>query len=99
LYEELRRHMLEGSAAVGNHFGLVLLLRDGMTAWMRGVAAPSTAARPVASSQPSRLPLSDEINASIVAVLANIVERQLHFPGGDNYISPSHRSRCTTGRP
>lgn len=72
LYEELRCHMLEGSAAVGNHFGLVLLLRDGVVAWMRGVVAPSTAARPVASSQQPRPPLSDEINASIVAVLANM---------------------------
>lgn len=64
--------MLEGSAAVGNHFGLVLLLRDGVTAWMRNAAASSIAARPVASSQQPRPPLSDEINASIVAVLANM---------------------------
>jgi hypothetical protein len=30
---------------------------------------------------------------------ARLVRRQLHFPGDDNYISPSHRGRATTANP
>ena len=70
-YEELRSHMLAGSPG-GSHFGMVVLLREGIAAWIerrstcRGVAAQSathSAPRPV---------LSDELHAEIVHVLADI---------------------------
>jgi len=70
-YEELRRHMLAGAPG-GSHFGMVVLLREGIASWIerratcRGLAAQS-AARPA-----PRPVLSDELLAGIVHVLANI---------------------------
>ena len=70
-YEEMRHHMLAGSPG-GPHFGLVVLLREGIAAWIerratcRGPAAPS-------GTQPAPRPmLTDELHAEIVHVLAEI---------------------------
>ena len=70
-YEELRHHMLAGSPG-GAHFGLVVLLREGVAAW---IERRTTCRRPAAPSgtQPAPGPLlSDELHAEIVHVLAEI---------------------------
>ena len=73
MYEEMRGHMLDGSMARGGgSFGLAAMLREGVTAWMHGVSFSSYSAREVLSSQQPAAPESDELGASIVAVLANM---------------------------
>ena len=72
-HEELRRRVLAGSA-FGGSFGLVLLLREGLAAWM---ARGSAGTVPVASAaDPDRrgaAPIvSDEIDAAVVRVLASM---------------------------
>ena len=71
-YEELRRRVLAG-AAFGGPFGLVLLLREGLAAWM---ARGSAGAAPVEAAGPERrgaAPLvSDEVHAAVVRVLASM---------------------------
>ena len=71
-YEELRRRVLAG-APFGGHVGLVLLLREGIVAWMtRG----SVGAAPVEATDAERrraAPLvSNEIHAAVVRVLVNM---------------------------
>ena len=71
-YEELRRRVLAG-APFGGPGGLVLLLRDGLAAWMtRG----ATGAAPVEAASPARrgaAPLvSNEIHTAVVRVLVNM---------------------------
>jgi len=65
--------VLEGTSA-GGHFGLVILLREGVAAWMAHASAfpvartaPTKAARPMPASV-----ISDEIHTDMVAVLANM---------------------------
>jgi hypothetical protein len=68
-YEALRRSVLAGFPG-GGPGGLVLLLREGLAAWMtRGAvsAAPVEAARRGAAPV-----LANEIDASVVQVLANM---------------------------
>jgi hypothetical protein len=71
-YEALRRRVLTGSVC-GAPGGLVLLLREGLAAWMARGAAGAT---PVEAGGPERrgaAPIvSDEIHAAVVRVLANI---------------------------
>jgi hypothetical protein len=71
-YEELRRRVLAG-ATFGGHFGLVLLLREGLAAWM---ARRSAGAAAVEAADPERrgaAPLvSDESQAAVVRVLASM---------------------------
>lgn len=80
-YEELRGHVRAGSA-FGGHLGLVLLLREGVAAWMaRGspssgkvaqleqVESTANPERPVGVVAPG---VMDEIHAGLVRVLANI---------------------------
>ena len=72
-YEALRRHVLTG-AAFGSAGGLVLLLRDGLAAWMARGAAD---AAPVASAgHPGRCAMaprvSDELHAAVVRVLVSM---------------------------
>ena len=76
-YENLRRHVLAGTA-FGSPFGLVLLRREGLAAWVsRG--ATSTAALPAADRAPCAAApkVSDGIRASVVQVLASMVLRGL----------------------
>jgi len=71
-YEALRRRVLTG-AVVGGPGGLVLLLRDGLAAWM---ARRSAGAAPVEAAGPARreaAPLvSDAIHAAVVRVLTSM---------------------------
>ena len=68
-YEALRRSVLAGLSG-GGHVGLVLLLREGLAAWMTSGAvgaAPVEAERRVAPPV-----LSNEIDAAVVHMLANM---------------------------
>ena len=70
-YEGLRRSVL-GAAPVGGPVGLVLLLREGLTAWMAAVAPGAAAVEP--PGHPERgaaaARVSDAIHAAVVRVLA-----------------------------
>ena len=72
-YEHLRRHVLQGSPH-GGHVGVILLMREGVTAWIdRGV----TGFTPVAPSTPPdrAVPFPDvspPLHAGIVDVLVSI---------------------------
>lgn len=72
-YEELRNRVLSRCTS-GGHVGLLLLLREGMAAWMARCctrAVPSVA--PVALTERAAVALvSDETHASIVQVLASM---------------------------
>lgn len=72
-YEGLRRSVL-GAAPVGGHGGLVLLLREGLTAWMAAVAPGAAAVEP--PGHPDRgaaaARVSDAIHAAVVRVLASM---------------------------
>ena len=70
-YEELRNQVLAG-AGHGSPFGMILLVREGIAAWMDRVSARCV---PAASSHPDRpgaAPMSDEIHVGIARVLASI---------------------------
>ena len=71
-YEQLRHHVRTGSSP-GGHVGLVLLLREGVAAWLARSASGVTPARSstVAAVAPA-LPFP-QLQAGIVAVLADIV--------------------------
>jgi hypothetical protein len=73
-YEQLRRSALEGGAAQG-HFGLIILLREGVAAWMQ--QAPdslSVSVGTVAKERESTTRLiSLEQRAEMTRVLANMV--------------------------
>ena len=68
-YEALRDHVLTGMTA-GGHGGLVVLLRQGVVAWMaRRVACSATATPAVRVPTPF---VGDEIHTGIVRVLASM---------------------------
>ncbi len=67
-YEALRGHVLAGASAGGSHAGLVLLLRQGVAAWM---ARRLTCAAPAAACTNARL-VGEEIHAGVVRVLASM---------------------------
>ena len=73
VYEELPGRVLAG-APFGGAFGLVLLLREGLAAWMAGGAAGSVPVAPtVDPDRRAAAPLvSDEIHAAVVRVLASM---------------------------
>ena len=70
-YEELRSDMLSDLAS-GSHFGLILLIRQGVAAWMDRRAACSAPAKAVAVTRVSEAAplISDELHADMVRVLA-----------------------------
>jgi hypothetical protein len=68
-YEKLRTHVMTGSAA-GGHSGLVVLLRQGVAAWMERRTACSAPVQPAPSAAP--INVSDEIHAGLVRVLASM---------------------------
>jgi hypothetical protein len=71
-YEALRRRVLTG-AVFGGPGGLVLLLRDGLAAWMARGAAGATAVEAAGPERRGAAPLvADEIHAAVVRVLANM---------------------------
>ena len=71
-YEDLRRRTLMGSTG-GGHFGVVLL-REGMAAWIARGAVASVATRPApdADRRVAAPVLSDELHAGVVKVLAGM---------------------------
>ena len=72
-YEQLRSDVLEGGSA-GGHFGLVVLLREGLAAWMaRGLAQPGSPTRASVKQRPGTMAIvSDEIHGAMVDVLASM---------------------------
>ena len=71
-YEQLRHHVLTGSSRAG-HVGLILLMREGVAAWLDHSAAGFTPVEPstvAAVTSPGLLP---QLQAGIVAVLADLV--------------------------
>ena len=71
-YEDLRHHVVAG-AATGGHVGLVLILREGIAAWLS--RRPSCAAASPPTAQPDRhgaRVVGDAIQAELVRVLASM---------------------------
>jgi hypothetical protein len=77
-YENLRRHVLAGTVS-GSPFGLVLLLREGLAAWVSRGAISTAALEPAADRAPCAAApnVFDGIRASVVQVLASMVLRGL----------------------
>jgi len=69
-YEELRTHVL-GEATVGRPSGLIVLLRQGVTAWMRGRVASSSST--LRAAQTPGLGVDNETHAAVARVLASMV--------------------------
>ena len=71
-YEELRRNAISRSICTA-HFGLVLLLREGVAAWMaRGSACAALATPAAAPGCPAAPIMTEELNTNIVGVLASM---------------------------
>ena len=73
LYEEIRCLAITGSALGGRH-GLVVLLREGLAAWL---ARRAVCSDPVETESPpdrhvGAAPVTDEIQAGMVRVLASM---------------------------
>ena len=73
-YEQLRSHMLQGSSG-GGGFGLAVLLREGVTAWIDRCGAyrapaPSMNPNDAGAAPPLRLP--SQFHAGLVQILASI---------------------------
>ena len=71
-YEQLRHHVLTGSSHAG-HVGLILLMREGVAAWLDHVAAGFTPAEPSKVAAVASPGLHPHLQAGIVAVLADLV--------------------------
>lgn len=72
-YEKLRDGAL-GRASMGDHFGRIVLLREGVAAWMALASTPPTVSRPAANDRPPVAPLvSDELRNDMALVLASMV--------------------------
>jgi hypothetical protein len=70
-YEKLRNHMLAGSPG-GPHSGTIVVLREGVAAWIeRRATCPGPTAQSLTQLAPRPL-LSDRLHAEIVHVLADI---------------------------
>ena len=70
-YEALRSHVLCGA---GSHVGLLVLLRQGVAAWIArrlACSGPAPAAVPIAARTTTRIK-GEEIHAAIVRVLASM---------------------------
>ncbi|MGH9255337.1 MAG: hypothetical protein ACRD3C_12300 [Vicinamibacterales bacterium] len=68
-YEQLRHHVLTGSSGAG-HVGLILLMREGVAAWLDHSAPGFTPSTVAAVASPGLLP---PLQAGIVAVLVDLV--------------------------
>ena len=73
-YEHLRRHALAGGAVAGNPDALVLLVREGIAAWIERRTAGGAADAPLAADRrPVGTPLgAADFQASVVRVLAGM---------------------------
>ena len=78
-YEQLRAHVLEATTA--GVFGLIVLMREGVAAWLAHAAPPpaaTTHAKEPLAATPS---VSDDIHADMICVLANMamaISPQVH---------------------
>lgn len=73
-YEQLRGRVLAGKV-FSSHFGLILLLREGLAAWIsRCLPLPLEAAAEPRATAPN---LPDPIHAGVVQFLAGMVLRGL----------------------
>jgi hypothetical protein len=80
-YEQLRSGALD-RASVGGHFGRVVLLREGVAAWMALASTSSAVSQAAAIDRPPVAPLgSDELRNDMALVLASMV-------------MPTHEERC-----
>jgi hypothetical protein len=72
-YEQMRHHVFQGSA-YGSHSGLILVIREGVAAWIdRGATGFTPAAASTNVDRVVALPaLSPQLHAGIVDVLVNI---------------------------
>ena len=75
-YEHLRRLVLAGTV-FSSHFGLILLRREGLAAWISRGATWSAPLDPAAQPEPRAAApnLPDQIHASVVQVLASLALR------------------------
>lgn len=73
-YEALRSGALDPERSVG-HFGLVILLREGLAAWIAHAHARPVTIRRATSSERSTAARAawDDVRADMVAVLASMV--------------------------
>ena len=71
-YEQLRQHVLTGSSP-GGHVGLALLLREGIAAWLDRSAITCRPFEPSTVAVVAPLVLFPQLQAGIVAVLADLV--------------------------
>lgn len=75
-YEELRSHRLAGSP-LGRNSGLVLLLREGLAAWMtqRVTRRAARVRRPSRHLEASDVPrvVADEMHVGVLQVLADMI--------------------------
>ena len=72
-YEALRSGAFE-DGGVGGHFGLVILMREGVAAWIRHAAMQPATVRHVAAKHVLRTPpIPDGLRADVARVLANMV--------------------------
>lgn len=73
-YEQLRSSVLEARVA-GGHFGLVILLREGVAAWTAHASArPRTIAQGAERERSTAGPLiPDDLRADMARVLASMV--------------------------
>jgi len=74
-YEQMRHHVFQGSP-YGGHFGLILVIREGVAAWIdRGAAGFTPAASTNVDCVVALPALSPQLHAGIVDVLVNIALR------------------------
>ncbi len=72
-YEKLRSCVLEARIA-GGHFGLVILLREGVAAWMANAfSLIATEARSAAQDRPATALIPDGLRADVARVFASMV--------------------------
>jgi hypothetical protein len=73
-YEELRGHVLAGRSVAGDAAGLLLLVREGLAAWIERCPAGGAPAAPIpAGARPAAVPLATEgLHASLVRLLARM---------------------------
>ena len=73
-YEALRQSA-QTTERSGAHFGLVLLLREGLAAWIAHVRSGPVTVTPAPSERATVAPIiMDEVRADIVAVLASMIQ-------------------------
>jgi hypothetical protein len=69
-YERLRDHVLEGTTT--GVFGLVVLMRGGVAAWLTGAATPAVAVTHAKDPLAATPLVSHDLHADMVSVLANM---------------------------